>query len=211
MVTRKALAAPLTATVKMTADRVATLQADAEELATITAGAMATTPEEYALIDSVLTEAVRKRDAALAMRREATVPLYGVIKTVEGWFRPVDQALAKIITDLKRALGDYRLAQAERERAARELAAHAADTGDADTMIEALTTAAAEAEAPAGGARTRFVWTVKRIAADMLAPEWLCPDVAKIEAVAKAHKGDDAPIIPGVTFERVALVGAKHK
>jgi hypothetical protein len=194
------------------AAQVATLQAEAEELATLSSGVAATTPEEYALIDSVLTEAVRKQDAATAMRKGATRHFHAGIAEVNGWFKPIDRALAEVISNCKSALGAYRLEQERRERAAAELAAKAAEADDADTMIEALTERAALAEAPAGGARCSFSWKVKRIAADMLAAEWLCPDVARIEAFAKAHKGgaDDPPIIAGVTFERVANMGARH-
>lgn len=203
-------AAPLAVTVATNAAQVATLQREAEELATLTTGASVTTPEEYEFADATLTEIVRKRDAAIAMRGEATGPMYKAIKVVEGWFRPVDQALSAAIKDLKGALGTYRIEQSKRESAARELAAKAAETGDAETMITALTTAATVAAPPPGAARVALRWVRKRIAADMLPQDWWTPDLAKIDAFAKAHKGDDPPVIPGVIFERTADVGAKH-
>lgn len=203
-------AAPLAVTVPTNAAQVATIQREAEELATLTTGTAVTTPEEYELVDATLTEIVRKRDAMLSMRGEATGPMYKAIKVVEGWFRPVDKAFASAIADLKGALGAYRLEQAKREREARELAAKAAETGDADTMITALTTAATVAAPPPGAARVALRWVRKRIAEDMLDDAWWCPDLAKIDAFAKAHKGDEPPVIPGVIFERTADVGAKH-
>ncbi len=162
-------------------------------------------------LDVLLTDTVRRKDAAVAMRKRVTGPAYAIAHEVEGWFRPLVTALEGAERHLKALVGAKRLATLETERAARELAAVAADEGDAGTLLEALAVAG-DAAAPDGArATTRYAWIVKRIAEDLVPDEYWCVDVAKIGAIAKAADGSgDAPVIPGVVFERVALVGARR-
>jgi hypothetical protein len=191
---------------------VAALQLEAEaDAAEILSAVIVTDAEGYEAADELLSDIARREDAALAMRRSATVPAYQSIKTIEGWFKPWLGALGTAKAHLKTQLGNYRLRQAEVERQARlDAAALAEAGGNGDELIQSLTLAAEAAEKPAGRATASFGWRVARIAADMLPAEWLCPDVARIEGFAKAHKGDEAPVIPGVTFERVAKIGARR-
>lgn len=200
----------VTLNVPATAQEVAALQRQAEaELATWHEFTI-DNAEEYEQVDAVLSDVVRRKDGATAMRKRATGPLYKATKEIESWFAPYLRALEKMESILKSSMGQYRVAQAEREREARELAAHAADAGDAGALVEALTVATEAAQAPAGRATVGFEWRVKRIAEDLLPREWWTPDTERIAAFAKAHKGDDAPVIPGVVFERAARVGARR-
>lgn len=200
----------ITIMVPATAHEIAALQADAERELAAWGTFSIDTPDEYAAVDAFLTRVVQRKDAAVEMRKSATGPLYKATKTIEGWFAPYLAALTAMETTLKRGMGDYRLAQAAREREARELAAAAADTGDAGALMSALTVATEAAVAPAGRASVGFTWTVKRVNANMLPDEWWTPDEARIAAYAKAWKGDDAPVIPGVVFERTVRVGARR-
>lgn len=200
----------VTLSVPATAHEVAALQATAEADLVRWHEFSIDTPEEYSAVDAVLSEVVRRKDAALEMRKSATGPLYKATKTIEGWFAPVVAALTALESRLKDGMGSYRLEQERKAREARELAAQAADTGDAGALVEALTVATEAAQPPAGRASVGFSWVVERVNADMLPDEWWCPDTVKIEAVAKAHKGDDAPVIPGVVFKRTARVGARR-
>jgi len=168
------------------------------------------TAEEYEAVDAVLSDVVRRKDAATAMRTSATGPLYKATKTIESWFAPYLGALTGLEVLLKGGMGTYRLAQAEREREAREAAAVAADADDSEALTEALTVAAEAAQAPAGRASVGFEWRVARIVEDLLPREWWTPNTKRIDAHAKAHKGDDPPVIPGVVFERVAKIGARR-
>lgn len=205
-----------------------TLPVNSAELATLQAEAEATERDDLPLIvvdsqaayqaaDEVLTIALQRRDARVNQRGSVTQPLYGVIKTVEGWFRPEIQTLDRIIAVIKKRMGEYVQLCAEAEAEARRTAQLAAQTGDAETLVESLTLAQDAALAPTEGveARVSFRWQVKRIAEDMLPAEYWTPDLDKIEAVAKAagsaEEGSDAaPIIPGVIFERVANIAGSH-
>jgi hypothetical protein len=180
-------------------------EADAAALATLTVDVDATD------LDAFLTDVVRRKDAAVAMRKRATGPMYTAIKEIESWFRPLVTALEGAERHLKAVLGAQRLAALDAEREARELAAAAADVGDAGALLEALTVAADAGAKDGARATTRYAWTVKRISEDLLPDEWWTPNTAAIEAHAKGFAGDgDAPVIPGVVFERVALVGARR-
>ena len=211
---RSARSAPSTVVVALPHDAaaVATVQAEAERaLGLFKQIETLDTYDEYGQADAWLTETARRKDAVVAMRKSATGPMYEAIRTIEGWFRPVVSALGEAEAHLKSVMGAFRLSIAEAEQAAREAAAEAADMGNAPALVEALTEAAALAERPPDArASCAFQWVVKRISPDMLPDEWWTPDTAKIEAFARRAKGDDAPVIPGVVFERVAQIGARR-
>lgn len=199
------------------AAEVAKLQAEAE-LAVVEdlPGIVVETPEDYQQADAVLTEILQRKDAITAMRTSATGPLYGVIRTVEGWFRPVLGAYTTLETTIKQRMGAYAQLTAEAEAEARRAAQTAVESGDAGALVESLNTAEdAVAVREAVAARVTFRWQVKRVAEDLLPSEYWTPDLAKIEAVAKAagsaEEGSDGePVIPGVVFERVANVAGSH-
>jgi hypothetical protein len=202
----------LTVTLPPDVAQLATLQATAEREAPVYAGIVVESPDDLAFADALLTDVVTRKDAAVAMRKRVTGPAYAIAKEVEAWFRPLVSALTKAEDSLKNTIGAYRLRVFETEEAARELAAQAAEQRDPEALVEALTVAT-EIQATPDEARatTSFRWTVKRINPDLLPDEWWCPDAARIDAVADAAPGEgDAPVIPGVVFERAAKVGAKR-
>lgn len=199
----------VTVRVDMTAPEVAALQTDAEALAASLHGLTIDTPEEYTQVDAFLVDVVRRKDAALAMRRSATGPMREAVATVEGWFRPVVRALEAAEGALKGALGAYRLALDNAAREAREAAAVAAETGDAPALLAAL--ADATTVAPTGAATATFRWAVACIDAEAVPREFLCVDRAKLDALAKGAPADGpAPVVAGVAFERVARIGARR-
>jgi len=186
----------------------ATLQRQAEADGAAAGAMTVADADEYAFADAVLTDIVTRKDAAVAMRKRATAHMYAAAREVESWFRPLVGALESGEGALKRAMGAYRARVAAEAAAARELAAQAADAGDAEGLHAALSVAAAPP--PEGRARVRMVWRVKRIAEGLLPREYWCVDRAKIDAAAKAAKGDEPPVIPGVEFVREAEIGAKR-
>lgn len=185
---------------------VATLQREAELTAAFPDFDIADAGE-YAAVDAALSDVVRRKDAVIAMRKSATSPLYGVVKTVESWFRPVVVALESAETRLKGTMNAYLVAQHAREREARAAIATASEGVE---LVAALAVATEAGAPPAGRATVAFVWIVDRVIVDLLPDEWWTPDTAKIAAVAKAHKGDDPPVIPGVVFKRDAKIGARR-
>lgn len=168
-----------------------------------------TNAEELVEADDYLSQVVRERDALVAKRQELVKPFKTLVSTVEETFRPFVKDLTSAEEHLKKEIGAYRLAQQREAEAAREAAAVALETtGKVD--VQAIERANALTEPDAGRSTTRYVWEVKRINPDLLPDEYWAPDRAKIEAIAKAAKGDDAPVVPGVVFERVAIVGARR-
>lgn len=211
----------LTVRTPISVAEVAALQKAAEDEHEIYALLACADAGDYEFADALLTAVSEREKAALAMRTEATGPLYGVIKTVEDWFRPYLSELKFAKDACKKVMGDYRVAQAQIEREARELAATAAETNDPETMIEALTVANIAAQKPEGHARVGLRWTVKRVVEGLLLESFEAPGVGKVpcwipnaeafEAFAAQHKGDDPPVISGVVFEQVARVAAGSK
>lgn len=176
------------------------------------------TPDEYAIIDAGLRGVVRAKDAFVAMRQGCVGAMRKVVSAVEGEFRPGVKALEAAEGACKRALGEYRLQEAERERQARAAALEAAQSGDADALTEALTTAStAAAGANATGTATVSArWVIERIAADLLPAEYWkrLPDDEKIAAEIARQGGlsrAEAPVIPGVIFKLEARVGARRQ
>jgi hypothetical protein len=144
------------------------------------------------------------------MRKSATGPLYGVIRTVEAWFRPLVVALESSEKTLKGAMGAFRVLREREEREARELAARAAETNaPAEELVAALTVASTAAAKPDARATTRFMWRVETVNPHAMPIEWLMPNIPALDKMASRHKGDEPPVVPGVTFERVAQIGAR--
>lgn len=200
----------LTVNVPASVADLATDQRKAEELAVALAERFViSSADEYTLADEMLSEVARRKAAVVAQRKTATGPLYGVIRTVESWFRPLVTSLESCESSLKRAMGAYRVALEAREREARELAAKAAESDDADGLVEALTVANAAAAKPESRATTRFMWAIESVDAEKLPHDWFVPDMARLEGLARSTKGDAPPVVAGVTFKRVAQIGAK--
>jgi hypothetical protein len=201
----------MTITLPTDALAVAAMQREAEADAPAYAELAVLDANDYTIADEILTDLVRRKDAAIAMRKEATGPMYTAARVIESWFKPLVSTLESCETHVKRAMGGYRLAQEARERYARELAARAAETNaPAEDLITALTRAADAGTAPAGRATVRMVWRVKVVDFERLPREYTMPNMKAIEAFAREHAGEDAPELAGVTFERGTIMGARR-
>lgn len=161
-----------------------------------------------AALDADLTEVARLRHELVERRQAPLRDVKAVIKEVESWFLDYVKACDRAIDGMKRAKSNF-LTERDRLRLAeRERAQAAADAGDSSAVLAHVVQAQALEAAPKG---TRYAWEVKRINPDLLPDEWWCPDTTKIAAVAEAAgSGDEAPIVPGVIFERVAVVQARR-
>lgn len=204
----------LTLRLPATAEDVQKLEAAAAELSAILPDIIVTDDETYAVADDLLTQGVQLLDAAKTCRASVTGPVYAAIREVEARFKPGMVQLTDFAIAVKKRLGDYRLAVAAAAKAERDAAAEAAATGDAEGLVQALNTADALAQKPAdAGARVKFRWVAKLVNAALLPDDYWCPDMEKIQARASAHGGanEEPPYpIPGVLFERVADVAARH-
>lgn len=165
---------------------------------------------DYAVVTELRASVRSAKDELVTLRQSAAQPWKRVATTIEAMFRPAIRAAETIEADFRGKLEAFQLAKVQREREARELATQAAQSGDSATMLAALTESAALAQATPDGGAVRLQWVVERIVQDLLPDEWWTPDTAKIEAVAKAHKGDEPPVIPGVVFKQAASVAVRR-
>ncbi len=199
----------LTIAVPHSAGEAAILQAEAEADLVEVKTMSITNDDTFKAFDVILTSLAQRKDAALAMQRSATGPMYKAAKVVELWFKPLTSALDEGIAYVKAAMGAYRVAEDAKRREAATSAAALADGDNGAALVEALTTAGA---APAAArATTRYGWKVLRIVEDMLPDEYWTPDLARLDIIAKkAGSSEEPPIVPGVVFERTAQIGARR-
>lgn len=170
--------------------------------------------DDYAFADELLTECARSKDALDAQRKSVTTPLYHVVRTVESWFKPSTVELEQAITHLKSVMGLWRIKQAKIEAEARRAALDAAKAGDSDKLhsaLQAVQTATPSQAAP-GRAKVRWAWQVEKVDPSQVPREFLCVDMAALGHLAKAAGSGDVPpeSVPGVTWARVPIMGAKR-
>lgn len=167
--------------------------------------------EQYAFADALLGEVSRKIDAATAVRKAATGPIYAGIRQVEAWFRPLLDALGASQQTLKQIMGSYRITQEALARAERERATAAITAGDSVATVAALT-AAVQAEARPVGARSPVVmrWAPVIVDADAVPRAYVLIDVAALEKLGRENRNGPAPVVSGIDWERVADVSAKR-
>ncbi len=176
-----------------------------EQLATI----VVTDATTYTEVTALRTEVRAELDSTVKLRQAAAQPWKKVATTIEEMFRPTVKALECIESNIKGKLEAYVIAKAKAEAEANARALKAAQADDSTALTTALTESAALAQRDEGG-RVVLSWVVDRVAPDLLPDEWWTPDHAKIAAVAKAHKGDEPPVIPGVIFKRDASVAVRR-
>lgn len=194
------------------AEIVAEHEADRPALALYASAEAIESDSDLANADAALSEIVRLKDELIARRQAAVTPTKRLIAEVEAWFRPYVKDAEAAEHGLKRAIGAYRLKKAEDERKALDAARAAADAGNSSAALAHVQASQALAAPDGARAQTRFAWEVKRIAPDLLPDEWWTPDVARIAEVAKAAgSSEEPPVVPGVVFERVAIVAASRK
>jgi hypothetical protein len=196
-------------TLPTSAIEVAKMQADVEKDALFLLTTEVVTAIDYSDADEILTDVVRNKDALVAMRKRATEPLKASAKEIESWFAPAVRTLCEVESFLKGKMGAYQQRLADAKAAADEAAARAAEAHDAPALLEAM---ASVPVAASGRATCGWFWKVIRVNADVVRDEDKIPDVAKFDAIAKAHPGADVnpPVIPGVSFERCARIGARR-
>lgn len=193
------------------AEIVAEHEQDRATLAAFAAHEEIRNAEELAVADATLSDIMRLEDELVARRQAAVAPTKKLIAEVEAWFRAYIKDAVAAKEGIKKAIGAYRLKKANDERRELEAARAAADEGRSSDALAHVQASQAISAPDGARAKTRFAWEVKRIAEDMLPDEWWTPDVAKIAEVAKAAgSSEDPPVIPGVVFERVAIVAGRR-
>jgi hypothetical protein len=188
--------------------KLATLQRAGEIAASYQVTDEATEAQANALLRLLLTE----KDAIEEQRTSVTKPINGVLRTINGWFKPLSEVIAIAEANLKKAIGDYVVAQRQLQAASYQSAAAAHALGHHDEARDALAVASStDTKAPAG-TNVREVWKVKRIAVDLLTLDWILPNEAKINKYARDYPIDQDPngTVPGVIFEREPVVSVRR-
>lgn len=139
-------------------------------------------------------------------RKSVTGPLNQVVKTINGWFKPVTEFYESCERALKERVAEHTLAQQAKQDAA--LAEIEAGAGDASA--EAFAAATQVTENPSNvSTRVRWIWTVENWALVPGKYKKLVLDEAAVAAEVEAH-GDRAAI-PGITITKDIQVIARAK
>lgn len=182
------------------------------------AGASIDSEDDAADANAMLREMLQMRDALEAARKASVAPINAEHDKVQGRYKPVIAAFDSPIASLKKMLGDYAL---EQQREQRRLLAEVATVALEPTpgaLTEALAAVDDAAPTKLEGTNVRSVWKPRRyamgcITADMhrtattmIPDEFWVLDEKKIAAFARRVAAADTPVIPGVVFEREAVV-----
>lgn len=210
----KALAKTQPAPVTIAYDPLAATKATTEAIEYLNAlqGVTIESDADAAEAAEELRNVVRQKDLAAALREEWLAPAKAMVTRVNAGFKPALDAWSAAEAKLKDLLGKFQLAKAAEQRRLLAEAAAAASARQPEAIATALTAAHTAAPKKLEGVGVRAVWKVKRIAADLLPREWLCPDEKKIAAYARGFdpEGDPNGTVPGVIFELDATVTAKR-
>lgn len=157
--------------------------------------------------NAYLRERARELDAVEAMLAETLAPVRETEKRIKALFQPTIAGCKEVVSALRGMLAAYEKHRREQQRKALAEAAAVAQQRDPKKLAAALDKA--ETLAPQKLEGTSFVrtWKVERIARDLLpfdpsneARNFWEPDMKKIEAIGRAHKGDNPPAVPGVIW-----------
>lgn len=167
------------------------------------------TAAEYEALTEVRASVRAKKDEIIEFRQAAVRPWKGVTNAIEAAVRPHVKACDAIDFDFAGKLAAYQRARLEADRAAQAAAQAAAKADDSPALLQALEASTALAARPTGGAvRTR--WVVQSVDPGALPAEWWCPNREALDRYADAHRGDDPPVVPGVTFRQDVSVANRR-
>ena len=134
-------------------------------------------------------------------KKHTLSPLKEAQKRIDALFKPLLDIGAAYTGRIRKLLETYELEKRQVAREAMTAAAEAAQTNEPEALLEALQAATDAAPTKLEGASFIRVWVVKRVIEELLPREFMTPDLKKIAAIGKAHKGDTPFAIPGVVWE----------
>jgi hypothetical protein len=179
---------------------------DAEQALEKLKSIICTTPESASFFESAMSkahEAVRELEAE---RQALTKPLQDETKTIQAEFRPVEQAFEAIKSISKSKVSEYRTQVALQAEEARTRAIAAAQAGDTAACALALAEVSSVAEETGGS----FEWSAMLVDHTAVPREWCEPSPSLFKKhCAQYRNSDTIPGVPGVVFERRAVVRAK--
>lgn len=168
---------------------------EADEALELIRGIALRTNQELAGAVGVVAEMKEKRAAVDEQLKRFTAPLKGVIKDIEGFFKPAIKALDECEVLIKRKISDYTAGEAvQRDRLLAD-AGEAAQQGDAVAARALVVKADAHLVDKVPGLSMREQWDGEVVDAEAIPREFLIPDVKALKALTRAKKCD--PKIPG--------------
>lgn len=196
---------PITATVAF--DPLAVDRAKAEALEELHGLQSATIDNDVELAEAaeMLRDVVAERKAIETMRDGLRSPAKALLKAVDNLFAVALDAKTASEAKLRSLVGAYQVAKAAEQRRLMVVAREAATAREPAALTTALVAATESAPMKIEGVGVREIWTVKRIAAELVPYEWCVPDESRIKRHARETPIDrDPEPIPGVIFERAA-------
>jgi hypothetical protein len=133
-------------------------------------------------------------------KRKATDPMNAALKTVRGWFAPIEGTLAECDRILRAKMAAYHATLAATNQEVINRVAEAASRADAPAATAAL--AELTTAAPLKGVSMREHWDFTVIAVDLLDKQYLLPNLPAIRAEMQRQLacGERPPVVPGVRF-----------
>lgn len=139
-------------------------------------------------------------------RKEITVPMNKALRAVNDLFREPRERLEEAEKLLKGKIAGYLEAVAKHNDEAY------AEAGSAETADEATAAlATVKTASTPKGVSMRYRYEPRIVAEDLLMPQFLSPDMAKIKAWAKVNVREDGSPqpIPGVLFDKIPVVSSR--
>lgn len=166
--------------------------------------------ESLVSADDLLKEILREKDALEAVRKSGPGALDRIVRAINARFKPLRDLLEKAEANLRVEIGGYVQRQRAAQEAAYQAAAASHAAGEHAAAQVALVAASEAATVAPEGTTVKEVWAVARIDRGFMTDEWLIPDMARIEKLARETPAGVRPIVPGVVFELVARVIARR-
>lgn len=156
-------------------------------------------PEDREFAGGLLREVKAQHKEYEQRRKDVVQPLNQVVRTINGWFKPITSTFKEAEQLLKTKLAAAVGKMAEEQRALQLTAAEASTPKEASEILAQLREAP-KAELPAGMHST-FTWKFEVEDLEEVPREFLAVDSVRVAVYIKACKerGID-PLIPGIRF-----------
>lgn len=169
---------------------------DAREVLSLAKGFAISSNETYEMAVEGAREAGARYTAIKTEKEKVTKPLKATVKQVEAWFDVLLSPLDEAKRLFKEKATAYQIAQAEEQRKALAATQAAFQAGDEKAVEAHALQAATAMPEKVKGAFVTDRWSVEIVDEKLVPREFLIVDVKKLDALARAMKGDIN--IPGV-------------
>lgn len=186
------------------APSIALYKQTALEFQAFTASFHVTNPVSQAFGNEQLGRLLEQKDSLERLRQMGPGALGALVREWNAVFKTASDVFETGERALRKQLGDYEIAERDREAAAFAAAKAAHVAGEHEAATAALQVASETRTNAAEGLSVRVTWRVAHIDPEQVPRAWMIPDEKRIAAHARAAKDAVPAEIPGVIFERVA-------